>query len=89
MGRSREIALNREAPEELDELVDEFTADWQPQLQPVRDVEQLLARMVAEGKSLEEFRQALMGLAGDDDRVLTDRLTDAAFRARAVGDADP
>lgn len=83
------IALNREAPEELDDLVDEFTADWEPQLQPVRDVEQLLARMVAEGKSLEEFRRALIGLAGNDDRVLTDRLTDAAFRSRAIGDADP
>lgn len=87
--RNREIALNREAPEEMDDLVDEFTADWQPQLQPVRDVEQLLSRMAAEGKSLEEFRRALMGLAGNDDRTLTERLTDAAFRARAVGDADP
>ena len=61
---NREIALNREAPEALDELVDEFTADWQPQVQPVRDVEQVLARMIAEGRSLEEFKQALMGLAG-------------------------
>ena len=87
--RNREIALNREAPEELDELVDEFTADWEQQLQPVEDVAQLLARMIAEGKSLNEFRAALMGLAGNDDAVLTGRLTDAAFRARAVGDADP
>ena len=87
--RNREIALNREAPEELDDLVDEFAADWEPQLHPVRDAEQLLARMIAEGKSLEEFRQALIGLAGNDDAVLTDRLTDASFRARAIGDFDP
>lgn len=86
---NREVALSRETPEELDDLLDEFTADWEPQLQPVEDVKQLLARMIAGGKSLGEFRQALMGLAGNDDTVLADRLTDAAFRARAIGDANP
>lgn len=84
-----QTALNRgaDAPaDDIDHLVDSLAGDhdWEEQLSPLMDPIEQLASQVS---SAEEFRQRLPELLGqmDADQLL-EKLADATFRARGLGD---
>ncbi len=84
------LALNRQAPDvpdTLDDLTDALTDDdWQSQMKPISEVQQVLQKMIADGSRLDEVKAALIDLSTEDDTALVDGLTEAAFIARALGD---
>lgn len=84
-----EKALNRAgAPtDDIDDLTDELASedDWEAQLEPLIDP---IERLAAEVASADEFRARLPELLERMDAgQLIERLADATFRARGLGDA--
>jgi len=80
-------ALNRdtgESADDIDDLVAEELADWQPMMQPVLDP---LRKAVDGAESLEELLAALPDIfSGQDVTALVDALAAAGFKAAAMGD---
>lgn len=79
-----------QATDPIDDLVDEVTADWRPQLAPL--VGPLLAELdkaVAAGESLPAFAARLPELVQRMDTApMAGRLVRASFPARLAGEAD-
>lgn len=80
-------ALNRSTPDaDVDDLIQEELEDWQRIAEPVLDPIQKLAR---EAETFEEFLSRLPGLLNAmDDREVIERLAQAAFKARVLGNVD-
>jgi phage gp29-like protein len=74
----------------LDDLVDEATADWKPQLYPL--VNPLLAELdaaIERGESAQSFADRLPGLLGlMNGKALGERVSRARFAAHLAGAAD-
>jgi phage gp29-like protein len=69
----------------IDVLADEATQDWQPQLGPVIDPVQAAADAASD---YDDFLRRLDALSGDlDARVIVQKLAEATFKARGMGDA--
>ena len=89
-----QTALNRENREtsqrrtdELEQLADEFAADWEPQIQSLAEpIQQQLDDALANNESIEQVLERLEGLDPDLKDTLVNRLADAMFRARGLGD---
>lgn len=74
-------------PDELDRLVDEALADWQPMAEPLADAVQALLDAAAEqGLTAEEVGRRLeQALPGLPVQALAERLARAQFAARLAG----
>lgn len=74
-------------PDELDRLVDEAMADWQPMVEPLSDAVQALLDAAAEqGLTAEEVGRRLeQALPGLPVQALAERLAHAQFAARLAG----
>lgn len=90
LATNRALAMNRQAHEHatdvIDVLADEALAEWEEQLAPIINPIQKLA---AEAQDYDEFLARLPELLGEmDETELANALAEAAFKARAEGDAE-
>ncbi|MEQ9132662.1 MAG: DUF935 domain-containing protein [Salinisphaeraceae bacterium] len=82
-------ALNRDSgpADDVDQLTDDLAGDdeWEEQLEPLIDP---IERLAADAADEDEFRRRLPELLEQmDATALIERLADATFRARGLGDA--
>ena len=69
----------------IDELGDDELKDWQPKVEPVKKkIEELIARLLKEGKSLEDLKSELAELDVSPDE-LTESLAKNSMAARLIG----
>ena len=69
----------------IDELGDDELKDWQPKVEPVKKkIEELIARLLKEGKSLEDLKSDLAELDVSPDE-LTESLAKNSMAARLIG----
>lgn len=69
----------------LDEIGDDELRDWQPKVAPVKKkIEELIARLIAEGKGLEDLKKELEQLEVSPDE-LTESLAKSSMYAQIIG----
>lgn len=69
----------------IDELGDDELQDWQPKIEPVKKkIEELIARLLAEGKSLEDLKAELVKLDVSPNE-LTESLAKNSMYAQLIG----
>ncbi|WP_281687583.1 DUF935 domain-containing protein [Pseudomonas citronellolis] len=83
-GHRKALNAEQQRRDELDQLADDDLGDWEPLMRPVLDPLQALADKAG---SFEEFKAGLAGLLDEmDPSELIEKLAEASFKARALGD---
>lgn len=83
-GHRKALNAEQQRRDELDQLADDDLGDWEPLMRPVLNPLQALADKAG---SFEEFKAGLAGLLDEmDPSELIEKLAEASFKARALGD---
>lgn len=70
----------------IDDLGDEELADWQPKIEPLKEkIEDLIRRLILEGKGLEDLKAELVKLEISPDN-LVESLAQSSMAARLMGE---